>query len=215
MSEQSPFCEQLHIAVQHQYIYFAPSESGSDVTVFEQVKNQVFLFGFILSVLGFEPTMFVFFSVFFNRQRSGLTGHHTPLHVFGLFLFLFSCVFFWGCHSVPARFLDSLGTSSGWSSLAPCKALFLGRNAAWVFVVDYPLLFFVSPFCVISRFRGKCFPFSDFCFWLFFSTSCAKFAEGLVSPNNFREGTFGFRCLRLIVDLKIARKEKQSSRNCA
>ena len=45
--------------------------------------------GFVLSVIGFATTTFVFFS---KRHSSGLTGHHTPLHVFGLFLFLAAVV---------------------------------------------------------------------------------------------------------------------------
>ena len=50
----------------------------------------------------------------------------------------------------PARFLDSLETSWGLSSLAPSEALFLGREAARAFV---SILFcgLVFPFLLCLR----------------------------------------------------------------
>ena len=117
-------------------------------------------FGLVLSSFGFFVD--VVFRRFFKRHRSG--SNRTPPHApvwffFSLFVsrraFCFalfgraSCflAFFSGCHSGPRAFLGFSFNLWGLSSLAPSVALFLGREAARVFlcfsclVFLFPLLF--------------------------------------------------------------------------
>ena len=104
--------------------------------------DDVFVF---LSPLGFF--------VFLQRERSGLTGHHTPppALLFGFFLspphlsirLFWPCVpsvlaFFSGCHSGPRAFF---GFSRDFS-----EAFFLGREAAKA-VARFLSVVFVFPFC--------------------------------------------------------------------